>query len=322
MFAPHHQVAADELVRVCRPGGTIGLLSWTPDGMLGSLFRMMGQFAPPPPPGAQPPPLWGSEEHLRGLFGDRLQVTRQYRDVLQVTAFERATDYGEHFKARYGPTISIRANAEKNGLADDFDAAFDALCDEWNRGTADRARFETRDIFETDLSGASVVAFYLLPDFNAKLLPRLLKLKPGTRIVSHDGGIGAWPADEKLEMRAPEKSVGLGGLSKVELWIVPADAAGRWTSDLGAHGGRWGFQIAQQFQVLDVNARAEGRDLLVRASRLRGDEIKLIVTGVVAGHAWHHLFVGRMSGDAISGEVTLSDGNETRRLPWKAARER
>jgi SAM-dependent methyltransferase len=142
MFAPHHQVAADELVRVCRPGGRIGLLSWTPDGMLGSLFRMMGQFAPPPPPGAQPPPLWGSEEHLRGLFGDRLQVTRQYRDALQVTAFERARDYGEHFKARYGPTISIRANAEKNGLADDFDATLDALCDEWNRGTENQARFE------------------------------------------------------------------------------------------------------------------------------------------------------------------------------------
>jgi 2-polyprenyl-3-methyl-5-hydroxy-6-metoxy-1,4-benzoquinol methylase len=59
MFAPHHQLAADELVRVVRPGGTIGLLSWTPEGMIGSLFRTMGPFAPPPPPGAQPPPLWG-----------------------------------------------------------------------------------------------------------------------------------------------------------------------------------------------------------------------------------------------------------------------
>jgi hypothetical protein len=187
---------------------------------------------------------------------------------------------------------------------------------------SDRARFETRDIFETDLSGASVVAFYLLPDFNAKLMPKLLKLKPGTRIVSHDGGIGTWPADEKLEMRAPEKTVGIGGVSTVELWIVPADAAGRWTSDLGGHGGRWRFQIAQKFQVLDVGARAEGRDLLVRASRLRGEEIKLVVTGLVAGHAWHHLFVGRMSGDAITGEVTLSDGAQMRKAPWKAARER
>jgi SAM-dependent methyltransferase len=223
-----------------------------------------------------------------------------------------------------GRIVIEAAKRGARGLGVDLDPSLVKIATENARkaGVADRARFEARDIFETDLSGASVIAFYLLPDFNAKLLPRLLKLKPGTRIVSHDGGIGAWPADEKLEMRAPEKSVGLGGLSRVELWIVPADAAGRWTSDLGAHGGRWGFQIAQQFQVLDVNARAEGRDLLVRASRLRGDEIKLVVTGVVAGHAWHHLFVGRMSGDAIAGEVTLSDGNETRKLPWKAARER
>ena len=223
-----------------------------------------------------------------------------------------------------GRIVIEAAKRGARGLGVDLDPNLVKLATENARkaGVSDRARFELRDIFETDLSGASVVAFYLLPDFNAKLLPKLLRLKPGTRIVSHDGGIGAWPADEKLEMRAPEKTVGLGGLSKVELWIVPADAAGRWTSDLGAHGGRWVFQVAQEFQILDVNARAEGRDLLVRASRLRGDEIKLVVTGLVAGHAWHHLFAGRMKGDAIAGEVTLSDGATTRKLPWTAVRER
>jgi SAM-dependent methyltransferase len=142
MFAPFHQKAADELLRVCRPGGTIGLLSWTPDGMLGALFRMMGPFAPPPPPGAQPPPLWGSEKHLRELLGDRLQLSTQRREVLEVTAFAQPRDYGEHFKARYGPTISIRANAAKNGRENEFDAALDAFCDEWNRGTSEHARFE------------------------------------------------------------------------------------------------------------------------------------------------------------------------------------
>jgi SAM-dependent methyltransferase len=223
-----------------------------------------------------------------------------------------------------GRIVIEAAKRGARGLGVDLDPNLVKLATENARkaGVSDRARFEVRDIFETDLSGASVVAFYLLPDFNAKLLPKLLRLKPGTRVVSHDGGIGAWPADEKLEMRAPEKAVGLGGLSKVELWIVPADAAGRWGSDLGAHGGRWTFQVAQEFQMLEVNARAEGRDLLVRATRLRGDEIKLVVTGLVAGHAWHHLFVGRMKGDAIAGEVTLSDGATMRKLPWKAARER
>jgi SAM-dependent methyltransferase len=142
MFAPHHEASAGELVRVCRPGGKIGLLSWTPEGMIGALFRTMGPFAPPPPPGAQPPPLWGSEEHLRELFGDRVDFETLERDVLDITAFEQPRDWGEHFKSYYGPTIATIANAEKNGRRAELEEALDAFCDEWNRGTDDQARFE------------------------------------------------------------------------------------------------------------------------------------------------------------------------------------
>jgi SAM-dependent methyltransferase len=142
MFAPHHQDVADELVRVCRPGGTIGLLSWTPDGMIGALFRAMGPFAPPPPPGAQPPPLWGREEHVGELFGDRVEFRRLDRDVLDVTAFEHPHDYAGHFKDRYGPTIAAQANARRNDRDAEFVVALDSFCDDWNRGTSDRARFE------------------------------------------------------------------------------------------------------------------------------------------------------------------------------------
>ena len=142
MFAPHHQEVADELVRVCRPGGTIGLLSWTPEGMIGALFRTMGPFAPPPPPGAQSPPLWGSAEHLTDLFGDRVDFSSLEREVLEITAFEHSRDYGEHFKERYGPTIAAQANARKAGREAEFDEALDQFCDEWNRGEPDRARFE------------------------------------------------------------------------------------------------------------------------------------------------------------------------------------
>jgi SAM-dependent methyltransferase len=142
MFAPHHQEVADELVRVCRPGGAIGLLSWTPEGMIGALFRTMGPFAPPPPPGAQPPPLWGGEEHLRGLFGDRVEFRSIERDVLEVTAFEHPQDYATHFKERYGPTIAAQKNARANGREEELVEALDRFCDEWNRGTPDRARFE------------------------------------------------------------------------------------------------------------------------------------------------------------------------------------
>jgi SAM-dependent methyltransferase len=142
MFAPHHQEVADELVRVCRPGGTIGLLSWTPEGMLGALFRTIGPFAPPPPPGAQPPPLWGSEDHLRELFGERIDFRSLERDVLEINVFEHPRDYGEHFKSRYGPAIAARANAQRNGREAEFDEALDRFCDEWNRGSLEDARFE------------------------------------------------------------------------------------------------------------------------------------------------------------------------------------
>jgi SAM-dependent methyltransferase len=142
MFAPHHQEVADELVRVCRPGGTIGLLSWTPEGMIGALFRTMGPFAPPPPPGAQPPPLWGSEDHVKKLFGDRVDFRTLEREMLDITAFEQPRDYGTHFKERYGPTIAAQGNARKAGREAEFEQALEEFADEWNRGTPDRARFE------------------------------------------------------------------------------------------------------------------------------------------------------------------------------------
>ena len=142
MFAPHHRVAADELVRVCRPGGKIGLLSWTPEGMIGQLFKLMGPFAPTPPPGVQPPPLWGSEAHLAELFGGRVEFGSRRRELLEVDAFEQAADFGEHFRQRYGPTIAVRANAEAEGRLDEFDAELDRFCVEQNRGGAEDARFE------------------------------------------------------------------------------------------------------------------------------------------------------------------------------------
>jgi len=142
MFAPFHQAAADELVRVARPGGTIGLLSWTPEGMIGGLFKTMGQFMPPPPPGAQPPPLWGGEDHLRELFGDRVELEKVEREVLEVTAFQTPDEFAEHFKGSYGPTITARANAEKEGRTEELNQALSEFFGERNGGSGDAARFE------------------------------------------------------------------------------------------------------------------------------------------------------------------------------------
>jgi SAM-dependent methyltransferase len=127
-FAPFHQAAADELVRVCRPGGTIGLLSWTPAGFVGQLFGAMKPFAAPPPPGAQPAPLWGDEAHVRALLGDRVvDVTAQTRTV-RVEAFARPDAFREYFKTNYGPTLAVyRQLANDPGRTAELDAALDAL---------------------------------------------------------------------------------------------------------------------------------------------------------------------------------------------------
>ncbi len=123
MFAPHHQAGADELVRVCRPGGTIGLLSWTPGGFIGQMFATMKPYVPLPPPGVAPPPLWGSAEHVRLLLGDRVTAVETRAATTAITAFATAEEFRDFFKTYYGPTV-----AAYRGIADEPDrvAALDA----------------------------------------------------------------------------------------------------------------------------------------------------------------------------------------------------
>ena len=123
MFAPHHQQSADEIVRVTRPGGTIGLLSWTPEGFIGQMFATMKPYAPPPPPGAQPPPLWGREEHVRALFGDRVTGVEARIASLTVDHFGTPEEFRDYFKRTYGPTIAVyRALADEPDRAAALDA--------------------------------------------------------------------------------------------------------------------------------------------------------------------------------------------------------
>ena len=133
MFAPHHQAAADELVRVCRPGGTIGLLSWTPEGMIGALFRTMGPFAPLPPPGAQPPPLWGDEDHVRALFaghGVELGFERHHASFTAATP----AAFVEFMATHYGPTLKARERLQAEGRWDALEADLIALGERFDTG--------------------------------------------------------------------------------------------------------------------------------------------------------------------------------------------
>ncbi|MEV6301812.1 class I SAM-dependent methyltransferase [Actinoplanes sp. NPDC051861] len=114
MFAPHHAEAAGELLRVCRPGGTLGLANWTPSGFIGQMFATMKPFAAPPPPGASPPPLWGDPAHLDSLFSGGVVDVSVERRVLRVSRFGSAEEFRDYFKAVYGPTIAVYKNISED----------------------------------------------------------------------------------------------------------------------------------------------------------------------------------------------------------------
>jgi SAM-dependent methyltransferase len=136
MFAPHHQLAADELVRVCRPGGRIGLVSWTPTGFIGQLFAAMKPYAPPPPPGVQPPPLWGDADHVRALLGDRVTDVVTRRQTLTVDRFATPEAWRDFWKSVYGPTIAVyRAVGDDPERVAALDRQLAALAARFDRGS-------------------------------------------------------------------------------------------------------------------------------------------------------------------------------------------
>jgi ubiquinone/menaquinone biosynthesis C-methylase UbiE len=119
IFAADHRAVADELVRVCRPGGTIGMINFTPEGLAGEFFGLFGRYAPAPPPGAQPPLLWGSEQHVRELFGDRLSALELTRGQYVERSPDGPRAYRDLFKATFGPMVGLYASlaAEPERLA-------------------------------------------------------------------------------------------------------------------------------------------------------------------------------------------------------------
>lgn len=109
IFAPDHQAVADELVRVCRPGGTIGMINWPPEGFAADFFAVFAPYAPPPPPGVPSPLLWGTEQHLRDLFGDRVETLEVTEHVLVVGHFADPAALCDFYRATFGPTIAAYA---------------------------------------------------------------------------------------------------------------------------------------------------------------------------------------------------------------------
>ncbi len=186
-------------------------------------------------------------------------------------------------------------------------------------GVGERATFIEANLFETDLSKASVVSTYLLPEMNLKLRPRILALAPGTRVVAHDYHMGSWYPDEQRDIAVPEKKVGTPGVSYVYLWYVPAKVAGKWQTQLPVGGKEVPVELTfdQSFQILEGTLRSGSDNTLLRG-RLSGEQITFFTQPKGSPGGQRHEFKGSVSGDTINGTVKIGEGAAAREAKFTA----
>ena len=166
-----------------------------------------------------------------------------------------------------------------------------------NEGVSDKANFVKADLFESDFSQATVITMFLLPEINLKLRPRILDLKPGTRIVSNSFTMGEWTADETATL-----SGGCTSWCTALFWIVPAKAEGTWQLRQGD------LTLKQDFQLISGTLRSGSNTMPITNGRLRGDQISFSAGGAQ--------YTGRVNGNAIEGTVKSGGSNSK----WNATR--
>jgi len=224
-----------------------------------------------------------------------------------------------------GRVVITAAKRGARGLGVDLDRHLLEVATEAARreGVADRAAFREQNLFETDLGQATVVTTYLLPDMNARLRPRLLDLKPGTRVVAHDYHMGDWFPDWRETLAVPEKTVGHPGLSYVYLWYVPAKVAGRWRTEIpvGSATAALEFELEQRYQVLTGRANAVGsRPARLQTPSVRGDALSFYLELGPGRPPVRYEFRGRVTGDAVAGTVFVWENNVRREREFTAQR--
>ena len=287
----------------------------------------------------------GFEPQLGQAGKDVLWVPTSWAEVniMLNLADVNANDYVIDLGSGDGRTVVAAAKRGARALGIEFDPNMNELATRNARqqGVADKARFIKADFFEYDLSQATVITMFLLEDLNLKLRPRLLELKPGTRIVSNRWTLGEWEPDDRARMvrnwqsgyweedsstrgstlrnyyRAVRGTVANGyravryaivppteaELAPIRLWIVPAKAAGAWQWAQGE------LVLAQTYQKVSGTLRMDGRELAIENGRLRGNELSFSAGGAA--------YIGRINGDRI--DVSVKGGGSA--ASWSASRQ-
>ncbi len=169
-------------------------------------------------------------------------------------------------------------------------------------GVSEKASFTEGDIFEKDFSKATVLTMYLLPELNMRLRPKILDMKPGTRIVTHAFDMEDWEADQSI----------VADGRTAYLWIGPAKVAGTWTWK--APSGDAELAITQNFQKIEGSLKLDGKDQPIKNAKLEGDRITF---SVGEGNPTTIDYSGQIKGDSIEGTLKPPSGSESK---WQAQR--
>jgi len=221
------------------------------------------------------------------------QLVDKMLDMAKVTPKDFVMDLG----SGDGRTVITAARRGAHALGVEYNPDMVALSkrNAASAGVADKVRFVEGDIFQSDLSKATVITLFLLTDLNLRLRPKILALKPGTRVVSNTFRMGDWEPDQTVELSCDTYCTAY-------LWIVPARVEGRWQTSKGE------LALKQEFQKVSGALISGNTSTPILRASLRGDQLTFL-----AGGSEYH---GRVSGGAIEGSVKSAGKTE----PWKATR--
>ena len=213
------------------------------------------------------------------------------------------------------------------GVDNDPDRVKESIENARKAGVADRVAFFEKDLFQTDISKATVVALYLLPELNLHLRPRLFgQLKPGTRIVSHEFGMGDWKPDKTALVRDARfyYDRGLSHVrdARILYWLMPADVAGVWRwSVITPTGERsYAIRLDQKFQDVSGKVNAGVKEVVLNDARLSGEQLSFTVREEIDQQDVMTGFSGRVRGDTIEGRAEVQGRAFAGTHPWTAKR--
>lgn len=285
-------------------------LFWLPVGralaatLLATWTLAAGAAPTPNAPGTNYVPKVGQEGKDVIWVPTPQSLVERMLDMAQVTPDDYVIDLG----AGDGRTVIAAAKRGVRALGIEYNPDMVTLArrNAEKAGVADRARFVQGDIFKTDFSEANVLTLYLLPSLNLKLRPTILKMRPGTRVVSHAFTMDDWHPDQTdtVENR------------NAYMWIVPARVEGTWQMTVSNNASAQELLLRQQFQYAEGLVRINGKTGQLRDFKIQGTRVTFTIFEPTSREPLRYNFEGNVAGDRMEGIVKLPGGEEK----WTATR--